>query len=374
MTVVLSEDQVRRLRCANQRLVPGRREEAGVAGVLRGVCGVQAQLPRAAALALRARSDGPLFSDFVLARERDRSVIRAWFMRGTLYLVAAEDVGWLLSVLGPVFVAAGRRRLAQLGLDEDATRRGLRELRAALADGPKTRAEILTRLRRRGVTPEPDGGAGYASTHLLRRAALEGFVCFGPDRVGEETYVLSSDWGIPEYRGTRESALMELVRRYLAAHGPAGPEDLASWSGLPVRDARAGWRLAEGGFDEVRVAGRTAWVLSGGPPEERLEGDPGLIRLLAHFDPYLLGYRDRGPAVPPRYAHEVQRGGGFVRPTAVLDGLAVATWEYRGGGRPEVVVDPFEELARSTKAGLETETKDIGRFLGTSPTLTLQGP
>lgn len=366
---------MRFLRCLNQQLVPGRREEkTGVAGVLRGVCGVQAQLPRAAALALRARSGGLLFPDVVRTRERDRSAVRAWFMRGTLYLVAAEDAGWLLSLLGPVFVAAGRRRLAQLGLGEDAAGRGVREIRAALSDGPMTRAGLLDRLRLRGAMPGADDGAGYASTHLLRRAALEGVVCFGPDRDGRETYVLSSDWGVPEYRGTREDGLAELASRYLAAHGPAGPEDLAAWSGLPMRDARAGWRLAQGGFEEVRVAGERSWILSGRQPEERPDGDPAVVRLLAHFDPYLLGYRDRGLAVPPRYARKVQRGGGFVRPAAILDGLAVATWDHRDGNRPEVVVEPFERPKPETVSGLEVEARDVGRFLGTRPALTLRDP
>jgi hypothetical protein len=64
----------------------------------------------------------------------------------------------------------------------------------------------------------PHSQAGYPSSHLVRRAALEGVVCFGPDCNGEETCVPSSDWGIPEYRGAREDALAELVRRYLAAY------------------------------------------------------------------------------------------------------------------------------------------------------------
>lgn len=368
--LILSEHGARLVRCSNGRLVPGWREEAGVAGTLREVCGVQAQLPRAAALALRVRTDGLPLSDVVRAREVERSAVRGWFMRGTIYLVAAEDVGWLLSVLGPVFVASGRRRLAQLGLDDDAVERGVRGIRDALAeDGPSTRAEIFARLRRRGAAPGPDDRSGHVSTHLLRRAALEGVAAFGSDRDGEETYALSSDRDIPAYRGTREDALGELVRRYLAAHGPAGPEDLAAWSGLAMRDARAGWRLAESGFEEVRVAGSPAWVLSDGLPEDLAEkGAP--VRLLPHFDPYLLGHKDRGLAVPPRHARRVQRGGGFVRPVAVLDGRAIATWDYHDGGRPKVTIDPFEDPTPDTKIRLEAEAKDVGRFLGTHPTLT----
>ena len=42
----------------------------------------------------------------------------------------------------------------------------------------------------------------------------------------------------------REKALRELGRRYLAAHAPAGPEDLARWAGIGLRDARAALRDA----------------------------------------------------------------------------------------------------------------------------------
>jgi hypothetical protein len=373
MVLFLSEDEARLVRCLNGRLVPVWREETGVAGVLRGVCGVQAQLPRAAALALRVRADDLSLSDVVRAREAERSAVRAWFMRGTLHLVAIEDAGWLLSVLGPVFVAAGRRRLAQLGLDEDAVARSVRGIRDALAEnGPMTRAGVMDELGRRGVAPGADDRAGYPSTHLLSRAALEGIVVFGPDGGGEETYALSSDWGVPAYLGTREDALAEMVRRYLAAHGPAGPGDLAAWSGLGMRDARAAWSLAEAGFDEVRVAGRPAWVTSGSLPEKFLHEQQTIVRLLPHFDPHLLGHRDRSLVVPPEHVRQVQRGGGFVRPVAILDGKAIATWDYSDGGRPKVAIDPFEELAPDTKSGIEEDTEDVGRFLGTHPALSFR--
>jgi hypothetical protein len=196
MTLLLSDDQARLIRCRAQRLDPYERDAAdSVARVVGEVCGVQAQVPRAAALAVRARSSGLRASDVARAREQERSVVRTWCMRGTLHLVAAEDVGWLLSLLGPRFVAAGRRRLAQLGFDEEATARGVRAIRETLSeDGPLTRAELVEEIRRRGVRIAPDSQAGYPSSHLVRRAALEGVVCFGPDRDGTETFVLSSVW------------------------------------------------------------------------------------------------------------------------------------------------------------------------------------
>jgi hypothetical protein len=79
------------------------------------------------------------------------------------------------------------------------------------------RAELVEGIKRRGVGIAPHSQAGYPSSHLVRRAALGGIVCFGRTATAE-TYVLSSDWGVPGYRGAREDALEELVRRYLAAY------------------------------------------------------------------------------------------------------------------------------------------------------------
>lgn len=73
---------------------------------------------------------------------------RAWCMRGTLHLVATEDLGWLLGLLGPIGVAAAARRRAELGLGEDAYARALAATVAALGDlGPAPRAELAAEPR-----------------------------------------------------------------------------------------------------------------------------------------------------------------------------------------------------------------------------------
>jgi hypothetical protein len=296
-------------------------------------------------------------------------------MRGTLHLVATEDVGWLLSLLGPIFVAAGRHRLAKLGLDEDAAARGVRAIREELADdGPSTREELVEGIRRRGVGIAPDSQAGYPSSHLIRRAALEGILCFGPDHDGAETYVLSSDWGVSGYTGSREEALARLARRYLAAYGPARPEDLATWSGLSIREARAAWTLGGDELAEVRVAGEPAWIPGGRSRAVRESaGDARIVRLLPHLDTYLLGYRNRDLVIAPRYTRRIQRGGGWLQPTVVLDGRVVAIWSYNDRGkRQSVVIEPFEELEPTIEPGLRAEAEDVGRFLGTNPVLTVR--
>jgi hypothetical protein len=73
-------------------------------------------------------------------------------------------------------------------------------------------------------------------------AALEGVICFGPNRGREPTYVLLADWIASGSVLPPEKALAELAYRHLSAYAPATPEDFAVWSGLSLTEARAAWQ------------------------------------------------------------------------------------------------------------------------------------
>jgi len=170
MSISLSDDQFRFLRLRAQRLTPQQPGEViGVARVVKEVCGIQAQDASAATLAVRPRSVGLAVTDVEQAQVHDRSIIRTWGLRGTLHMLASDDIGWLLPLLGPVFVAGDRRRREELGLSEDMCVRGMRIIRNVLANqGPMTRTELMEHLATNGIRLE-----GQARPHLLARAALE---------------------------------------------------------------------------------------------------------------------------------------------------------------------------------------------------------
>jgi Winged helix DNA-binding domain len=371
----LGDEQARLLRLRSQRLDRRRTPAAGVVETVRELCGVHAQLPSASALALRPRTSGLAAADVERARAGERALLRTWCMRGTFHLIATPDAGWLLALLGPVLIAKAGRRHAELGLDEDTFARALRVIRRALSrGGPLTRAELAERLAAAGVDP-----SGQRIAHLVHRAGLEGLVCHGPDRGAEPTFVLLEDWTAGEAALPRsidrEVALGELARRYLAAYGPAGPRDLAWWSGLEVREARTAWSRVAGELIEVEVAGEPAWL-----PASRAAwlADPGpsepLVHLLPGFDPLMLGYRSRSLAVPDEHARAVWTGGGFIKPTLTVNGLAVATWSStRRAHHLEVTVEPFDGLPGRLLARLEAEVADVGRFLEVAASLRLGG-
>jgi hypothetical protein len=366
MSIFLSDDQLRYLRMRAQRLTPQQPDETiGVAQVVKEVCGIQAQDAPAAALAVRSRSVGLVVIDVEQARVHDRSIIRTWGPRGTLHLLASDDIGWLLPLFGPVFVAGDRRRREELGLSEDTCVRGMRIMRNVLTnEGPLTRADLVERLSMKGLSLE-----GQARPHLLARAALEGLICFGPDRSAEPTYVLLNDWIDQKHTGhslTEDEAYAALTRRYLSAYGPATPGDQAAWSGLPLNKTRATWQRIEGELLEVETASSPVWMLKTQSARlDELHAPTSIVRFLPRFDIYLLGYQKRDLAVSPQYAKRINAGGGIVHPTVLVDGRIVGTWKSkREKNRFVVMVDPFERLAPEIDEGLEAEIEDMARFLG----------
>jgi hypothetical protein len=318
-----------------QRL-DGRADDA--TQLVRSIGGVQAQEPNAAALSIRVRVEGLTRTALDRALYEERRIVRTWAMRGTIHLVASEDVRWLHQLLAPVAMPAQLRALDRLGVPDADRPRAVEVIRRALAGGPLVRAELCSALGRAGIDT-----AGQKAAHLPRLAALEGHVCFGPRRGGKDTYALVDDWlpRAPRRPFDRDDALAELARRYAGAYGPAEPRDFAAWSGLPMHDARRGWEL---GASDVRAAGAS-------PP------DPPVVRLLPAFDTYLLGYRDRSLAVPAEHSSRVWPGGGIIRPAVVANGCAVATWRVARG---RVEVEWFDSDA---PVDASEEVADVLRFL-----------
>ena len=329
MAVSLSDDLVRFLRLRAQRLaLPPSERIASVAHVVKELCGIQAQEAPAAALAVRGRSVGLVAANVEHARVQERSVVRTWGPRGTLHLLAAEDLNWLLPLLGPVFIAAGRRRRAELGLDEDTCAKGIRIIRDVLAHrGSLTRAELVEQLAIQGMRIE-----------------------------GQE----HREHPLPEV-----AAYAKLTRRYLKAYGPATPEDQATWSGMPMSKTRAAWQNIADQLIEVEIAGRPAWMLK--TCAAWLDEPPAhapIVRLLPRFDTYLLGYQNRDLAVPLQYAKRINAGGGILHPTLLVDGRAAGTWKSKPQkNHLDVIVEPFDYLAPKVLGGLEAEVADLARFL-----------
>lgn len=211
-----------------------------------------------------------------------------------------------------------------------------------MLDPPPSRADLIARLRGHGVPVEP---AGQAPAHLTAFLAAHGVLCRGADAAPRE----------PGYRPVppgREFAVEELARGYLGAFGPAGPADFAAWAGLAPAVARRAFEAA----GAVEVLPGLAALPGAAPPAP----GPPLVRLLGPYDTYLLGYRSRELMLDPARTKLINAGGGVVRPALVVDGRVLGTWRRAAG---ELLVEVFEPLPATVRAGLEEEAGALRAFL-----------
>jgi Winged helix DNA-binding domain len=138
-----------------------------VVDATRHLLAVQGQDPRAARLALRARTAGGHASAVDHALTDERSLIITWVNRGTLHLIAAEDEPLLHALTTPQLLRNSDRRLRQEGVSAIAARRGITAIVKALGnDGPMTRAQLCAVLETAGVPT-----ARQAMVHVLGAAA-----------------------------------------------------------------------------------------------------------------------------------------------------------------------------------------------------------
>ena len=397
-TITLTADETRLLRIRSQGLdTPATRETEDrydVAEIVRRTGGIQAQDMNTAPLQVRVRSLDTKVGDVWNSLSETRHIVRTWAMRGTLHLIPAEDHRWVISLFGPSSFSAGRKRRQELGLGESTLYKAFESFATFFTqEGPLTRQKLAEMLVLEGIRVE-----NQAINHIVRSGGFLGYITHGPLLDGRtETFVLADEWlaGVERPELDREEALARLARRYVRAFGPTTERDFAVWSGLPLRDARAGWGAISGELVEVDVAGEPMAALraaldsrfrgndEGGVPmgsgfrwnEGSSGGNEGIVRLLGFFDTYLLGYRGRGLAVGPEHLSRVNAGGGMIRPVVTIDGLAVATWSWtwaRGGREMEISVEGFagmEGALASVMDEVRGEVRDIGRFLGVDSSL-----
>ncbi|MBH0247518.1 winged helix DNA-binding domain-containing protein, partial [Streptomyces cavourensis] len=159
----------------------------------------------------------------------------------------------------------------------------------------------------------------------------------------------------------------ELVRRYLAAYGPAATADVRAWSGLAgLPGAVAALRRELVTFRDER--GRELLDLPDAPRPD--PETPAPVRFLPAFDNAILGYDDR-----TRIIDDTDRGLSVAGARVVLvDGRVAATWDVETGAgtgsgkgaresKDTVVVTPLRAFSRSERAEVAEEGEQLAVFL-----------
>ena len=334
---VLTQRELNRATLARQLLL--KRAKLPVVQAVGRVAGLQAQLGSTPYVGLWTRLEGfrPQALDRALL---DGKVSRGLLMRGTVHVVTTRDYalfGAALDVAAPAWLTAE---------DEEIARRVAPSLREFTAE-PRTRAEIFDWLEREhGFVSDGTNRAWYAMRIRGRighsaEASLWRAPIHGPTFAAVE----QCDHDGAVARG-------ELVRRYLAAFGPATRAEIAGWSGLKVRDFAD---LLDG---LTRLRDDRGRELLDVPRAPRPSADtPAPVRLLPKFDNVLL---DRQRVLPEAYRKLVVRKNADVQPTFTVDGYVAGIWRTEKG---RVVTEPFAPLRRTARRELEDEASRLTAWL-----------
>ncbi|MBX3092730.1 MAG: AlkZ family DNA glycosylase [Cryobacterium sp.] len=284
------------------------------------------------------------------------SIVRSWPMRGTLHVVAPEDLRWMLGLTRDRLVRGSLARRAALGLREADLETARGAARDALTGGTAlSRKDIYRCFDAAGVSTE--GQRGY---HTLWYLAQTGTLCIGPPSGREQTFALLDEWVTSNRDLEGDEALGELAVRYFRGHGPASIRDFAWWSSLTLTDARRGLARARDELDSRDRDGELLYFAHGQVGDGPRDG----IRLLPGFDEYILGYQSRTPQLSTSDAGEIVPGGnGVFRGTIVEDGIVVGTWK-RAASRGSAVVESrtFSAPSSRLRDGIARETARYASF------------
>jgi hypothetical protein len=286
-----------------------------------------------------------------------QAVIRTWALRGTLHFVAAEDVHWLLALLGPRVIAKNERRYRQLELDEATLARSNEILARALEDGRQLdRAALRQHLEQKGIAT-----AGQRIFYILQRAALDRLIAQGIAPKNRPLFSLLREPTDPKRLRDRGEALKELALRYFNTRGPATLDDFVWWSGLLVADARAGLEAAERNLVQEKIEDRVYWLVE--QDSDSRTTIPEAI-LLPGFDEYLVGYRDRSASVPEPYQEAWAKSKAMFSPSILFRGRVAGLWK-RAIKKNAILItaDLFREITAAEEESLEKAVNEFGRFL-----------
>lgn len=343
-----------------------------IAGVVRQLCGVQAQVASSAELAIRVRRKASRPGEVARALS-DGRLIKTWAMRGALHLLTPEDGGAFLSLM-----ASGRswerpswqRYFGMTTKEQPLFRRAVRE---ALDAKPLTRDELAVAVSAqrglRQVGEELRSGWGT----LLKPLAWQGDLCFGPSQGNRVTFMrpeaASSRWpGIPD----PDEAARTAIVAYLRAYAPATSDAFGNWlaGGWFGKRRLRTWFSSLGDLHtEVHVDGEPAHVLAEDVDELVATRPTNAVRLLPGFDQYVLGPGTAdGHVVAAARRAAVSKQSGWIAPVVVAGGVVCGTWELDGD---QLRINWFKEAGGRPEKALQAETARISSILDRGLEMTI---
>ena len=345
---MLSARQINRAVLARQHLLS--RADLDIPTTLQHVGGLQTQYAPSGYIGLWSRL-ADFERDALTRALDDRSVVQGTLMRCTIHMIAASDY-WSICA----GIRSSRRewweRIARSRKIVGIPHERIAELmRAELADGPKTAAELIAAMEGAGLAKPLWEGAGLwvdmvrvppSGTWERRRA----------DRYG-----LAEQWVAPGPEVSEMDGLRLLLTRYLGAFGPAPLAAAASWMGVP----RTRLEPVSQGMELVSyrdAAGANLIDIAGAPQPDPATEAP--VRFLPTWEATLLAHCRHSGILSEEHRKAIfhtknpQSVG-----TVLVDGSVAATWAWRND---HVEVDELRPLKANERRQVGREAERLTAF------------
>jgi hypothetical protein len=345
--VTLSTRALNRALLARQLLLARVRIPIGRA--LERVAGLQAQYAPSPYIRLCSMLEHFELGDLTHALERRRA-IQGTLMRSTIHVVSRRDYWQFAAGVGPSreewWLAAHGREHLDADLPAIAA-----ELRRELAGRTWHRKELDALHRSHGSTISQS-----AWVELVREPPSGTW-----ERRRADLFRLADDW-LPRQEVTESEGLQHLLRRYLAAFGPAKLDDAATWAGVaraklaPIAERLPTRTVRDEDGRELLDLPRAAI-----PPEDT----PAPARFLGTWDAALLVHARRTQILPERFRPLVfaTKNPQSVA-TFLVDGAVAGIWRVeRAGARATLRLEPFERLPRGARDELRDEGARLVRLV-----------
>jgi winged helix DNA-binding protein len=341
---VLTKRELNRALLERQFLLSRRRERLPRA--LERLAGIQAQYAPSMYIGLWSRLADFERDSLTRALER-RSVIQATLMRSTIHLVSAGDYWPFAAATREARWESWQRGHMRSGPAPAAVRAAARRVDRMLADGPRTRAELVA-----GIDSALFGGAG---TRLnLVRVPPSGTW----ERRRADLYGRAEDWLGPAPPISEDEAVDLLIRRYLRAFGPASVADVASWAGMQIAPVKAALER----IDLRQFRDEKGGLLLDLPRAPLPAADTAApVRFLPTWDATLLVNCRRTQILPEEHRPKIFH---IKKPqsenTFLVDGAVAGVWKQDGD---RVRPHPFGRLRRSDRDELEAEAERLADYI-----------
>jgi hypothetical protein len=349
-------------RLINQRLTGSKLKNP--AEVVSWMIAMQAQEYAMAKWAIGLRLPGST-DQLVEKAFNEGSILRTHIMRPTWHFVSPADIRWMIALTGPRIHAINKYWYKQLELDQKNVKKIKSALEKIMTGKHLTRQEIKDELEKKKIVTD-----GLRMGYILMHAELDSLICSGPRKGKQFTYALMDERVAPDKKKMKpDEALAKLCAGYFESRGPASIADFVKWSGLTVKDAKAGVAIMDGDFEKEKINGQE-YIFNPDSLTTKKIGFPTF--LMPDYDEYGMSYKDRSALFAAKAETKFRDGIGrtdnlvFNR-MLVIDGQIAGTWKRTlEKNKVSFQIEPFNPIPKAKQAAVKKAIKSFSDFVGRS--------